>query len=224
MSRTKTQKQDEFFPNGLVFDSLSESQDIALREFTADKNLVLTGYAGTGKTYVAMHFALQSIREKGTKTIKIIRSAVPGRDIGFLPGSESEKLRAYESPYRSTVNTILQNGSLYDIMKSKGIIGLESTSYLRSQTFDDTFIVVDEIQNMTFQELYSVITRVGDNSRIIFCGDTHQCDLIREYSGFEKFLSILKKMPRHFSFIQMPADDIVRSNIVRDFIIASETI
>jgi phosphate starvation-inducible protein PhoH and related proteins len=215
---------DEFFPNGIEFNPLTKNQEIAWEEFKKGKNLVLHGFAGTGKTFLAVNFALHRLKQKAVKEIKIIRSAVPARDLGFLPGTEEQKLKAYEAPYRKTFSDVLQYGNAYDTLKAKGIIQFESTSYLRSLTFDDTFIIVDEIQNMRFEELYTVMTRIGVNSEIMFCGDRSQCDLIRESSGVIVFLMVLDKMKDYFSRIDFQADDIVRSNIVKDFIITTETI
>lgn len=215
---------DEFFPNGLEFSPLTTNQERAWEEFNSGKNLVLHGFAGTGKTFLAINFALHRLRDKAVREIKIIRSAVPSRDLGFLPGTEEQKLKVYETPYRKTFSDILQYGNAYDTLKAKGLVQFESTSFLRSLTFDDTFIIVDEIQNMSFNELYTVMTRIGVNSEIMFVGDRSQCDLLRETTGITVFLKILERMPDYFSSIEFQTDDIVRSNIVKEFIITTENI
>lgn len=215
---------DEFFPNSLEFTPLTSTQTLAWEKFNEGKNLVLHGFAGTGKTYLAINFALHRLKAKAVREIKIIRSAVPARDIGFLPGTEEQKLQVYETPYRKTFSDILQYGNAYDVLKAKGIVQFESTSFLRSLTFDDSFIIVDEIQNMRFEELYTIMTRIGVGSEIIFSGDYSQCDLIKEKTGVVAFLMILERMPEYFHKINFKLEDIVRSNIVRDFITTIESV
>jgi predicted ribonuclease YlaK len=200
---------------------LTKNQDTAILDWRNGKNLILSGYAGTGKTFLALSLASEELVEGNTKRIILIRSAVPTRDIGFLPGTADEKLSVYEAPYVSMFSEIYSRGDAIMELKSKGLICVESTSFLRGITFDNSIIVVDECQNMTFHEINTVMTRMGEDSRIIFAGDIRQSDI--RGSGIEKFFNIVSRMdPRYFSKIEFTAGDIVRSGIVKDYIIAAE--
>ena len=147
----------------------------------------------------------------------IIRSAVPTRDIGFLPGTEKEKSSVYEEPYRDISIDLFSRGDAYQILKTKGLVHFMTTSFIRGITLKNTIIMIDECQNMTFHELDSIITRVGENCRVIFCGDFRQSDL--KSNGLESFMEILRNMGS-FDFIDFEIKDIVRSEFVKDYIIA----
>ena len=160
-------------------------------------NLLLHGSAGTGKTYVGMYLALQDVLNEQTsyKKVVIVRSAVPTRDIGFLPGSVEEKLKVYEQPYTTIANDLFKRGDGYDILKNKFMVSFVPTSFIRGTTLNDCVVLVDEINNMTFHELDSVITRLGKRTRLILCGDFRQSDLSKvESSGLQKFMSIVSSM------------------------------
>lgn len=185
----------------------------------SDKHLVLSGSAGSGKTFLACYLALDDIFKKEYRRLVIVRSAVSTRDIGFLPGSEKEKVEVYESPYIGVFTELLSRGDSYSILKAKGIVEFKPTSYIRGTTISDAVIIVDEIQNLTFHELDSILTRVGDNCRIIFCGDFKQSDLGR--NGMKQFMEILDSMGE-FDLIEFTTDDIVRSGLVKNYLIAKE--
>ena len=203
------------------FNPATAKQGVAYSAFQKGKNLILTGYSGTGKTYLACAFAAAGLSSGSSEAIRIIRSAVASRDIGFLPGTEAEKMAAYERPYVDTFNTVFGRGDAYSLLKQKGILTFESSSFQRGMTYKNTFIIVDEIQNMTFQELYSIVTRVGDGSLLVFCGDTRQTDLAKG-SGFERFVAVASALPQWFSHIDFGISDIVRHDLVRDFIVQVE--
>lgn len=206
---------------------LTQNQRRTFNHYKIDKNLLLHGMAGTGKTFCALYLALLDILSyKSTKNkIIIIRSAVPTRDLGFLPGSLKEKLKQYETPYKNICTEILNRGDAYEILKTKDIISFMSTSFIRGNTFDDTIIIVDEIQNLNFHELDSIITRTGDNSRIIFSGDFRQSDLIKEQErkGLLDFIKVLDKMSS-FRKIEFNIEDVVRSGLVKDYLIAKHSV
>lgn len=200
---------------------LTPNQDVTFEVYKSGMNLMLHGYAGTGKSFISLWLALNEILNQNTlcERIQIIRSAVPSRDMGFLPGSQKEKQRAFELPYKQICDDLFGRGDGYDILKLRGIIDFETTSYLRGCTWNNAIVIVDEIQNMSFQELDTVMTRVGDNSKIIFCGDFRQTDLCeRERSGLLNFINITKRMNR-FAYVEFEKHDIVRSGIVKDYII-----
>lgn len=187
----------------------------------SDKNLVLSGYAGTGKTYLASYIAYNDIFKGKFNKLVYMRSAVPTRNIGFLPGTDKEKLEVYESPYIDIATELLGRGDAYDILKKKSIVHFTSTSFVRGINLRDAVLVVDESQNMSYHELDSIITRLNDNCRIIFCGDIRQADLYK--NGLQDFYSVLKAMDE-FDFVEFQKDDIVRSELVKNYIIKKEEI
>lgn len=201
---------------------LTPTQEDVFRSYERGQHLMLHGSSGSGKTYVSLYLALRDVLS-GTSQFKkviIIRSVVPSRDMGFLPGSIKEKTRVYEEPYREICDDLFGFGSGYETLKARKLIEFTSTSFLRGLTFQDSIVLVDEFQNNSFQEVNTVMTRVGDNSRIIFCGDYRQTDL-KEKSGLRHFMNITKMIP-NFAHIEFTQDDIVRSGLVKDYIVASE--
>jgi predicted ribonuclease YlaK len=188
-------------------------------------HLVLAGSAGTGKTFIAMYLGLNDVLnpESVHDQLIVMRSVVPTRDQGFLPGNQKEKEETYQLPYKSICAELFDDPSAYNKLVGMQKIKFESTSYIRGVTFNNSIIVVDEMQNMNFHELDSVITRVGKNCRIIFCGDYKQSDFKYkdEREGIFKFLSIVEVM-KNFSIITFGWEDIVRSGLVRDYIMTKE--
>jgi predicted ribonuclease YlaK len=203
---------------------MTDNQSKAFAAWDDGANLMLHGIAGTGKTFLALYFAIKEVMSKNTqyKKVFIIRSTVPSRDMGFLPGSQKEKMKVYEGPYYDIATKLFQRGDAYEVLKQRNNVEFISTSFLRGSTFDDCILVVDEVQNMNDQELHTVMTRVGENCRIIFCGDVKQDDLTserkKEMSGLRTFMKIIKNM-REFSFVEFVAGDIVRSELVKSYII-----
>lgn len=182
-------------------------------------NLMILGYAGTAKTSTALYGALTELESGNYNKIIIIRSAVQSRDIGHLPGTVEEKAQVYEKPYQTLVNMFYGRGDAYGILRKTHIIDFELTSFLRGETFDNTLVIVDEIQNMTASELATVVTRIGINTKMILCGDILQRDLGRKNEqNVEKTLRILENMGS-FTTYHMGIEDIVRSGIVKEFII-----
>jgi len=192
---------------------LTDNQD---RAFSSNKHLVLSGVAGTGKTFISLYLALKEIQDGEKESIVIVRSAVPTRDIGFLPGNESDKCAVYEEPYKDICTELFDRGDAYELLKLKRIITFMPTSFIRGTTRNDTVLIVDECQNMTFHELDSVITRVGEGCRVIFCGDFAQADL--KDNGLKPFLKILERM-KDFDNIEYGVEDIVRSQFVKNYIL-----
>lgn len=187
---------------------------------------VLYGSAGTGKTFTALYFALQDIlmQESVYKKIILVRSSVQSRDQGFLPGDADMKMEPFEAPYHGICSDLLGRKDAYEKLKDMGLLEFHSSSFLRGATFDNAIVIVDECQNFTFSELSTIATRIGNNTKLIICGDGAQNDLItdkNDVSGFRDFLAVSKSMSefRHFKFT---TDDIVRSGFVKAFIIACE--
>ncbi|ASS33941.1 PhoH-like phosphate starvation-inducible [Acidovorax phage ACP17] len=191
-------------------------------EFMDGKHLLTVGSAGTGKTYVALALATREVHEGRASKIVIVRSAVPVRDIGFLPGDEAEKMAAYERAYGPIVNDIYGRDDAYGILKNKGVIKFEPTSFMRGMTWDDTIVIADEIENFSYAEVNTLMTRMGRNTRVILCGDIVQNDLGREDSGYHLLMTVVPKMTRNFAIIKMGHDDIVRSPLVKEWIINVE--
>lgn len=210
----------------MTFEPLTETQHKVFDAFDDEENLVLAGSAGTGKTFIALYLALEQVLDPETtyKKVVIIRSVVPTRDIGFLPGTANEKMDMYTAPYKNICTELFGDKNTWGkLTNSSNQIQFDSTSFIRGTTYEDAIIIVDEMQNLTFHELDSVITRVGRGSRIMFCGDYYQSDFRfqDEKDGIFKFLRILENM-KHFTVINFTWKDIVRSGIVRDYIMTKE--
>lgn len=188
-----------------------------LKAFESDKNLVLHGLAGTGKTFISSYLAYDDMTKGDYQKLVIIRSAVPTRDIGFLPGTEKEKASVYEEPYKDIAIDLFQRGDAYEILKNKSMVHFMTTSFIRGITLRDTVIIIDECQNMSFHELDSIITRIGENCRVMFCGDFRQADL--KANGLQDFIRVLKRMDK-FTFVEFEVEDIVRSDFVKQYIIS----
>ena len=197
---------------------LTRNQLIA---FETNEHLVLHGLAGTGKTFISSYLAFDDMAKGDFQKLVIIRSAVPTRDIGFLPGTEKEKSSVYEEPYKDISNDLFSRGDAYEILKQKNMIEFMTTSFIRGITLRDAIILVDECQNMSFHELDSIITRIGENCRVIFCGDFRQADL--KMNGLKDFFSILKSM-NTFMFVEFGIEDIVRSDFVKQYIISKSSL
>ena len=188
-----------------------------LKAFESNKHLVLHGLAGTGKTFISSYLAYDDMTKGDYQKLVIIRSAVPTRDIGFLPGTEKEKASVYEEPYKDIANDLFGRGDAYEILKQKNLVAFMTTSFIRGITLRDAVILIDECQNMSFHELDSIITRMGENCRVMFCGDFKQADL--KGNGLKDFIRILKSMDC-FTFVEFQVEDIVRSDFVKSYIIA----
>ena len=201
---------------------ITEAQRIAFGEYHTGKNLVLHGYAGTGKTLIAMYLGFEEIfsNDSPINNMLIVRSAVPTQDLGFLPGSYEEKIAPYEEPYDSICDFLFKKPNMYDMFKEQGKITFMPVAFIRGITIENTIIIVDEAQNLTAHQLNSIITRVGKNSKIIFCGDIAQSDLHKnsERAGFVRFMEVLEDIDE-FHIVQFLKDDIVRSDLVRKYII-----
>jgi len=205
---------------------ITPAQQKVFNLFDQGDNIFMHGSAGTGKTFLALYLALRELNaDESLKTVTIVRSAVPTRDVGFLPGNLKEKTRVFEQPYQAICTELYNRGDAYDILKNRGDVEFVTTSFIRGINLNNTIIVVDECQNMTFHELDSIITRCGNNCRVIFCGDYRQNDLadLGEDSGIVKFSNIIKRMDA-FSFVEFYNEDIVRSKMVKEYLIVKNKI
>jgi phosphate starvation-inducible protein PhoH len=204
---------------------LTQNQKLSFEAYQGGKNLMLHGIAGTGKSYISIYLGLNQILGESSqyKKLVIVRSVVPTRDMGFLPGNSKEKAKVYEAPYYAICTELFGRSDSYEYLKSKNVIEFISTSFIRGITLNDCIIVVDEIANMTLHELDSVITRVGKNCRIIFSGDFRQSDFTKEHekNGLIDFMRIIQNM-KSFTFVDFNQHDIVRSSMVKDYIIQKE--
>ena len=202
--------------------NLTDKQQQVIQSYDEGNNLILHGLAGTGKTWLACYLGIDDVISGGNyNKVILFRSVVPTRDMGFLPGSVKQKAQIYEEPYRAVFNELFGRGDAYEILKTKNLVEFSTTSFLRGLTFDHTIIVVDEVNNMSFHELDSLITRSGKNTKIIFCGDFRQSDLTNstEREGLKRFFDILNNIDG-FDYFEFEENDIVRSRLVKSYIIA----
>ena len=210
-------------------DPLTENQKLLYDSYANNKNIVAYGCAGTGKTFITLYNALQDVLDENTpyEKIYIVRSLVATREIGFLPGDHEDKSSLYQIPYKNMVKYMFQMPDdasfemLYGNLKLQGTISFWSTSFIRGTTLDKSIIIVDEFQNLNYHELDSIITRVGEDSKIMFCGDATQSDLIKmnEKNGIIDFMRVLRIMPS-IDIIEFGVEDIVRSGLVKEYILA----
>ena len=208
-----------------TYDPITANQKVAYEAWDDGDHLALVGSAGTGKTFIAMYLGLEAVLEKKTPydSITIFRSVVPTRDMGYLPGSLEEKQEVFETPYKNIAMELIGGDQPYKRLVQNHMVKFLTTSYIRGMTIDNSIVIVDECQNLSFHELDSVITRIGNNCRIIFCGDYHQSDFTSESEkdGVIKFMRVVEHL-KNFSVITFNWDDIVRSDFVRDYIMAKE--
>jgi phosphate starvation-inducible protein PhoH len=201
---------------------LTPNQEKVFTAYKQGYHLMLHGFAGTGKTFCALYLALNEILTGNSVYTKIviIRSVVPSRDMGFLPGSMKEKIQVYEEPYREICDSLFGRGDGYDILKMKGLVQFTTTSYLRGLTFNNSIVILDESQNLSFQECDTVLTRMGDESRIIICGDYRQTDLNKPHDkeGITQLSKIIDRI-NTFQSVDFQKDDIGRSGLVKQYII-----
>jgi phosphate starvation-inducible PhoH-like protein len=206
---------------------LTDGQHQTFNAFHNEKNLLLHGFAGTGKTFISLYLALRELHEADTDFNKlfIIRSAVPSRDVGFMPGSLEEKLEVFEAPYHAICTELTGKPHAYKDFKRMGLIEFISTSYIRGTTFQDCVLLVDEVQNMDWGELSSIVTRLGENCRVIFSGDFRQSDFrgheMKSKADVHNFMNVIKNMSNDFEVIEFGTEDIVRSELVKNFILLS---
>ena len=208
---------------------LTDNQQVLFNAYESGKNLVAYGCAGTGKTFITLYNALRDVLDQNTpyEKIFIVRSLVATREIGFLPGDHEDKSYLYQIPYKDMVKYMFELPTaadfemLYGNLKAQGTVDFLSTSFIRGTTFDKAIILVDEFQNLNYHELDSIMTRVGEQSKIMFCGDATQSDLVKqnERNGIVDFMRILRLMPS-VDIIEFGVEDIVRSGLVKEYLLA----
>ena len=208
---------------------LTDNQKLFFEEYAKGKNIFAYGAAGTGKTFVGLYLALRDVLDERTpyEKVYIVRSLVATREIGFLPGDHEDKAALYQIPYKNMCKYMFEMSSdadfemLYGNLKSQETVSFWSTSFIRGTTLDNAIVLVDEMQNLNFHELDSIITRIGENSKIVFCGDATQSDLVKahEKNGILDFMKIINAMTFDFSTIEFGVDDIVRSGLVKNYIV-----
>ena len=235
-TRTKRKRQALPISNTMMTQvvPLTENQEKVFKAWEEGKHMFIYGCAGTGKTFCALYNALHDVLSTTPcyDTVYLVRSLVATREIGFLPGDHEDKSSLYQIPYKNMVKYMFELNKdrdfevLYGGLKAQESIKFWSTSFLRGVTLDNSVIIIDEMQNLNFHELDSIITRVGENSRIIFCGDAMQTDLVkdREKNGIHDFMRILEFMPDDFTMVEMGIDDICRSGLVRNYLLAKNQV
>ena len=209
---------------------LTSNQQLLFNSYDSGKNIVAYGCAGTGKTFITLYKALRDVLDEKTpyEKVYVVRSLVATREIGFLPGDHEDKSTLYQLPYKAMVKYMFEMRTdadfqmLYANLKAQDTIDFWSTSFIRGTTFDNAIIIVDEFQNLNYHELDSIMTRVGQDSKIMFCGDATQTDLTRENekNGIVDFMRILRLMANSVEIIEFGVEDIVRSGICKEYILA----
>ena len=241
MPRSRKQRQDDNpkisikrkkpigIENLKTIEPLTTNQELAFKAYKDNKQLILHGAAGTGKTFISLYLALAEVLDESTPYEKVymVRSLVPTREIGFLPGDHEDKSNLYQIPYKNMVKYMFEMPDeasfemLYDNLRTQATISFWSTSFIRGTTFDRCIIIVDEFSNLNFHELDSIVTRVGQDCKIIFSGDYSQSDLIKsgERQGVLDFMKVLQTMPS-FETVEFGIEDIVRSGLVREYLVS----
>lgn len=206
---------------------ISSAQRMLFESYLAhDNHVVANGFPGTGKTYLSFWLGLNSVLspDEPQDRIIVVRSAVPARDIGFLPGDAKEKMAPFEVAYKDIVHDLIGKSTSYEDMCEAGKIEFMPTSFLRGLTWDNAVVILDEIQNLTWQEIHTVMTRIGKNTRVLVCGDVSQNDLQNkrnEETGIGNFLTVAERM-NTFDIVNFTKHDVVRSGFVKDWILAKE--
>jgi predicted ribonuclease YlaK len=232
-TRDRMEKETDYLLNTRFamqrIEPMTRNQKNLFQQYEDGQNILAIGSAGTGKTYISLYLALKDVMDRSEyKEVIIVRSSVQSREQGHMPGNDKEKMSHFEAPYTDIVNDLFDRGDAYEIMKQKRMIRFMSTSFIRGLTFDNAIIIVDEVQNLTYGECRTILTRVGQSSKIILCGDTKQNDLIysknrSDISGLAKIIKVIDKMQGNsFGKIEFTTDDIIRSDFVKEFIIAEE--
>jgi len=212
-----------------TFEPLTENQRLFFELYKGGAYFMgLFGSPGVGKTFLAMYKAIEEVLDKTNsfKQVVVVRSLVQLREVGHLPGSLEEKQEIYELPYKEVCEVLFGRSDAWDRLKEQGHARFISTTAIRGISIDDAIIIVDENQNMNWSEINTIITRVGHRSKIIFCGDFKQTDLIknnRDQTAFHQFREVARNMTS-FQEIYFTPDDIVRSSLVKDWIMACETL
>ena len=217
--------------NLLPIEAIGPAQTEAFAKYKENKNLFLTGSAGTGKTFVLLYLAFADVFDDESPYDKVIliRSLLPSRDAGFHSGSLEEKANYYQAPYRQLVKFLFEMQSkdefaaLWDLLIEQESVEFQTTSFLRGQTFDNAIIICDEAQNLNFAELDTVMCRVGQNTKIMFSGDEAQTAFINndDKEGMYNFQGILGEM-EECEVIKFGIGDILRSGLCRSYLIAKE--
>tara|TARA_Y100001973_G_scaffold85540_1_gene127651 strand:- start:24 stop:779 length:756 start_codon:yes stop_codon:yes gene_type:complete len=228
---TKNLKRKKPYNSDMMVDiqPITDNQKKAFESYKEGKNLFLYGAAGTGKTFITLYNAFKEVLDPVTpyKKVVLVRSLVSTREIGFLPGDHEDKSFLYQIPYKNMVKYMFELPTdndfemLWGNLKTQESVTFWSTSFIRGTTLDDSIVIVDESQNLNFHELDSIMTRCGENCKIMFCGDAAQTDLVKtnEKNGILDFQKIISLMPE-FDLVEFGIEDIVRSGLVKSYLIS----
>ena len=228
---TKNLKRKKPYNSDMMVDvqPITDNQKKVFESYKEGKNLFLYGAAGTGKTFITLYNAFKEVLDPITpyKKVVLVRSLVSTREIGFLPGDHEDKSFLYQIPYKNMVKYMFELPTdndfemLWGNLKTQESVTFWSTSFIRGTTLDDSIVIVDESQNLNFHELDSIMTRCGENCKIMFCGDAAQTDLVKtnEKNGILDFQKIISRMPE-FDLVEFGIEDIVRSGLVKSYLIS----
>jgi phosphate starvation-inducible PhoH-like protein len=200
---------------------LNDRQRLYIDAIRAHDQVIVCGYSGTGKTYIAATVAANMYATKQIDRIILTRPNVSvGKDLGYLPGDLNEKFSPWAAPVLEVLMQQLGKG-VVDTGIKNGNIEMAPLSTMRGRSFKDAFIILDEAQNTSIPEIKMFLTRIGEGSKVIVNGDIKQSD-INQQSGLSKIIHLVKKYRMDIPVIEFTVDDIVRSEICKQWIIAFE--
>ena len=213
--RTRTKHDEKKQPIHLL--PRNENQEEYLNALKDSDQVIVFGPAGTGKTYCVATFAANQYHLKNINKIVITRPHVAvGKDIGYLPGTLEEKCAPWALPVIDVLEKHLTKGVVETGLKNENI-EVAPLALMRGRSFENTFVIVDEAQNITLPELKMLVTRIGEGSKLVLNGDVQQSDL-KEADGLSKITHYAKKHMLPIPIIEFTIDDVVRSDICKEWI------
>lgn len=213
--------EEEAVKKTVLLKALNDRQKEYIKALIAYDQVIVCGFSGTGKTYIAATFAANMFANKEIGKIVLTRPNIAvGKELGFFPGTLEEKFAPWAAPVLDVLNEQLGKGVVETGIKN-GNIEMAPLSTMRGRSFKDSFIILDEAQNTTVAEIKMFLTRIGKECKVVINGDIKQSDISTQ-SGLSKIMHLAKKHSLPVPIIEFGVDDIVRSDICKQWIIAFE--